>query len=78
LHDVERVMPGIAACQENMISREADDRCSAPRLGSSVPGTNVNVWDVNARVQEWIRQRRRVDPRVLANPRTPLDAIVSV
>jgi 3-phenylpropionate/trans-cinnamate dioxygenase ferredoxin reductase component len=38
---------------------------------------NVNVWDVNQHVQELIRARRRVDSRALADPETPLDALVA-
>jgi 3-phenylpropionate/trans-cinnamate dioxygenase ferredoxin reductase component len=47
------------------------------RDGRVLAGMNVNVWDVNQHVQELIRARRRVDSRALADPETPLDALVA-
>jgi 3-phenylpropionate/trans-cinnamate dioxygenase ferredoxin reductase subunit len=46
------------------------------RDGRVLAGMNVNVWDVNQHVQELIRARCPVDPRVLADPETPLDSLV--
>ena len=36
---------------------------------------NVNVWDVNDPHRELIRSRREVDPKVLADPDTPIEQI---
>jgi 3-phenylpropionate/trans-cinnamate dioxygenase ferredoxin reductase subunit len=46
--------------------------------GRVLAGMNVNVWEVNQHVQELIRSRRSVDPQALADPDTPLDALVAV
>jgi 3-phenylpropionate/trans-cinnamate dioxygenase ferredoxin reductase component len=42
-----------------------------------VAGMNVNVWDVNEHVQALIRSRQAVNPAALADPDTPLDALVT-
>ncbi|HMN98674.1 MAG TPA: FAD-dependent oxidoreductase [Miltoncostaeaceae bacterium] len=41
--------------------------------GRVLAGMNLNVWDVNDRVQELIRSRAVVDPARLADPDVPLD-----
>jgi len=48
------------------------------RDGLVVAGMNVNLWDVNQHVQELIRSRQPVDPQALADPGTPLDALVAL
>jgi 3-phenylpropionate/trans-cinnamate dioxygenase ferredoxin reductase subunit len=42
--------------------------------GTVVAGMNVNVWDVNDRVQALIRSREQVDLRALTDLDTPLDS----
>ena len=37
-----------------------------------VAGMNMNVWDVSDPIRELIASRRRLDPRELADPDTPL------
>ncbi|MEU6484010.1 FAD-dependent oxidoreductase [Streptomyces sp. NPDC046887] len=39
-------------------------------------GMNVNVWDVTGPIQDLIRSGAPVDPHVLADPATPLDAVL--
>ena len=45
--------------------------------GRVLAGMNVNVWDVNAHVQELIRSRREVDLAALTDADTPLDALAA-
>ena len=45
--------------------------------GRVLAGMNVNIWDVNAHVQELIRSRREVDLAALTDPDTPLEALVA-
>jgi 3-phenylpropionate/trans-cinnamate dioxygenase ferredoxin reductase subunit len=42
-----------------------------------VAGMNVNVWDVNERLQALIRSRHPVDAATLADPDTPLDSLAA-
>jgi 3-phenylpropionate/trans-cinnamate dioxygenase ferredoxin reductase subunit len=44
--------------------------------GTVQAGMNVNVWDVNDKVQALIRSRHRVDPAALADVDTPLEALL--
>jgi hypothetical protein len=37
---------------------------------------NVNVWDVNEQVQEFIRSRARIDVKRLVDPDVPLDVLL--
>ena len=46
------------------------------REGRVAAGMNVNVWDVNERVQALIRSRRVIDVTALTDPDTPLDSLV--
>jgi NADPH-dependent 2,4-dienoyl-CoA reductase/sulfur reductase-like enzyme len=46
------------------------------RDGRVVAGMNVNVWDVNEQVQEFIRSRARVDVERLVDPDVPLDVLL--
>ena len=39
-------------------------------------GMNVNVWDVNAAIQDLVRSGRAVDPDRLADPGVPLEALL--
>jgi len=41
-----------------------------------VAGMNVNVWDVNEQVQEFIRSRARVDVARLVDPAVPLEVVL--
>jgi 3-phenylpropionate/trans-cinnamate dioxygenase ferredoxin reductase component len=45
--------------------------------GCVVAGMNVNVWDVNEQIQALIRARAPIDPRRLADPHVPLEALPS-
>jgi 3-phenylpropionate/trans-cinnamate dioxygenase ferredoxin reductase subunit len=47
------------------------------RDGRVVAGMNVNVWDVNEQVQALIRSGRAIDRARLADPDTPLEALVA-
>jgi 3-phenylpropionate/trans-cinnamate dioxygenase ferredoxin reductase component len=42
-----------------------------------VGGMNVNVWDVNEVVQQFIRSRARVDPARLVDPAVPLERLLA-
>ena len=42
-----------------------------------VAGMNVNVWDVNEQVQQFIRSRARVDVDRLVDPAVPLDVVLA-
>jgi 3-phenylpropionate/trans-cinnamate dioxygenase ferredoxin reductase subunit len=42
-----------------------------------VAGMNVNVWDVNNQVQQFIRSRARVDLDRLLDPAVPLDVVLA-
>ena len=42
-----------------------------------VAGMNVNVWDVNEQVQQFIRSRARVDRARLVDPAVPLEALLA-
>lgn len=44
--------------------------------GTMQAGMNVNVWDVNDKVQALIRSRQQIDPRALADVDTPLEALL--
>jgi 3-phenylpropionate/trans-cinnamate dioxygenase ferredoxin reductase component len=44
--------------------------------GKVVAGMNVNVWDVNDKVQALIRSGYTVDPAALRDPDTPLESLV--
>jgi hypothetical protein len=44
--------------------------------GTVRAGMNVNVWDVNDKVQALIRSRHRVDAGALADVDTPLEALL--
>jgi 3-phenylpropionate/trans-cinnamate dioxygenase ferredoxin reductase component len=44
--------------------------------GKVVAGMNVNVWDVNDKVQALIRSGHTVDPAALRDPDTPLESLV--
>jgi 3-phenylpropionate/trans-cinnamate dioxygenase ferredoxin reductase component len=46
------------------------------REGRVLAGMNVNVWDVAETVQKLIRSRARVDAQRLADPATPLSALL--
>jgi hypothetical protein len=45
------------------------------RDGRVAAGMNVNVWDVNERVQALIRSRQPVEAAALADPGVPLDSL---
>jgi len=45
--------------------------------GRVVAGMNVNVWDVNQQVQEFIRSRARVDVERLVDPKVPLEVVLA-
>ncbi|WP_217913968.1 NAD(P)/FAD-dependent oxidoreductase [Miltoncostaea marina] len=66
--DARVVMRGDRAARELVIFwLDPEDRPLA--------GMNLNVWDVNAAVQELIRSRRPLDPARLADPGVPLDRL---
>jgi hypothetical protein len=65
----EVVLRGDPDDGEGFVAFWLRDRCV-------IAGMNVNVWDVNQQVQELIRARQPVDPRVLADPGTPLESLV--
>ena len=48
------------------------------RDGRVIAGLNMNVWDVNDKVQALVRSGERVDPEGLADPDTPLESLVPV
>ncbi|HLL64440.1 MAG TPA: FAD-dependent oxidoreductase [Micromonosporaceae bacterium] len=45
--------------------------------GRVTGGMNVNIWDVNEYLQQLARRHARVDPDRLADPRVPLETLVS-
>ena len=47
------------------------------RDGRVLAGMNVNVWDVNAHIQELIRSRRQVDIAALTDPDTSLESLAA-
>ncbi|MGW4930184.1 NAD(P)/FAD-dependent oxidoreductase [Agromyces sp. NPDC004153] len=65
---VEPVFRGDVPGREFIAFWLADDRV--------VAGMNVNVWDVNEQVQEFIRSRARIDVDRLVDPSIPLDAVL--
>ena len=65
---VEPVFRGDVPGREFVAFWLADDRV--------VAGMNVNVWDVNEQVQEFIRSRARVDVDRLVDPAVPLDVVL--
>jgi 3-phenylpropionate/trans-cinnamate dioxygenase ferredoxin reductase subunit len=46
------------------------------RDGLVTAGMNVNVWDVNDKVQALIRSRKQVDLTALTDTDTPLDSLI--
>jgi 3-phenylpropionate/trans-cinnamate dioxygenase ferredoxin reductase subunit len=67
--DAEIVVRGDLAARE-FIAFWVDDR-------RVVAGMNVNVWDVNDKVQELIRSGARLDLERLQDPGVPLDSLLS-
>jgi len=65
---VEPVFRGDVPGREFIAFWLADDRV--------VAGMNVNVWDVNEQVQEFIRSRARIDVKRLVDPDVPLDVLL--
>jgi 3-phenylpropionate/trans-cinnamate dioxygenase ferredoxin reductase subunit len=65
--DAELVIRGELASREYIAFWMREDRV--------VGGMNVNVWDVNEKVQDLVRSHKRVDPAELADPRTPLEEL---
>ena len=66
---VEPVFRGDVPGREFIAFWLADDRVIA--------GMNVNVWDVNEQVQQFIRSRARVDVDRLVDPAVPLDVVLA-
>jgi 3-phenylpropionate/trans-cinnamate dioxygenase ferredoxin reductase subunit len=69
MHDAHVVYRGDVAGREFVSFWVSPD-------GRVVAGMNVNVWDVNADVQNLIRAARPVDEARLADPAVPLAELV--
>jgi 3-phenylpropionate/trans-cinnamate dioxygenase ferredoxin reductase subunit len=79
--DVGMEYSGRATAQDSVVFRgnPADGAFVAFWVdgGRVLAGMNVNIWDVNAHVQELIRSRREVDLAALTDPDTPLEALAA-
>lgn len=80
-YDVGMEYSGRASAQDSVVFRghPSDGAFVAFWVdgGRVLAGMNVNVWDVNAHVQELIRSRREVDLAALTDPDTPLDKLAA-
>lgn len=79
-YDVGMEYSGLAGADDQLVVRGDLERREFVafwlRDDRVVAGMNVNVWDVNQHVQALIRSRAVVDRAALADPGTPLDALV--